>query len=347
MPFFKSTVRRSAAVVASTMLLSIAATTGANAALNEFPADQVDAFVIKMEAQGFDANDVRALLNQAEHKQGIIDAMTRPAEGVLQWHKYRQIFLKQKRIDGGAEFWKANQATLERAEQTYGVPAEYIVAIIGVETRFGTYTGTWRVLDALATLGFNYPKRGKFFTSELEHFLLMSREQKLDPLALKGSYAGAMGLGQFISSSYRNFAIDFDGDGKADLWNVQDAIGSVANYFAKHGWQAGKLVTSSVGVNEVPPPEALSLHGKPETPWKALKQAYGLRLHDGQIDNDELTALLEFNQVDHKQEPYKEYWVALNNFYVITRYNHSKLYAMAVHQLATEIKRRHRWLASQ
>ena len=325
----------------TTVCLSLCMT-AALAASTDFPKENVDAFVERMQKHGFDETEVRALIDKAEHKQAIIDAMTRPAEGVMQWHKYRKIFLKPARVEAGVEFWNEHADTLARAEKELGVPAEYIVAIIGVETRFGRYTGKWRVVDALATLGFNYPKRGKFFTSELEHFMLMTREQNLDPFELKGSYAGAMGLGQFISSSYRNFAIDFDGDNKADLWNVEDAIGSVANYFAKHGWQAGKPVGYRVGINKVPPENALSLHGKPEKPWNDLKQAYGLRLHDGQIEKTEPTALLEFNQADHK-----EYWVALNNFYVITRYNHSKLYAMAVHQLATEISKRHRWLASQ
>lgn len=330
----------------TTVCLSLCMT-AALAATTDFPKENVEEFVERMQKHGFDEAEVRALLDQAEHKQAIIDAMTRPAEGVMPWHEYRKIFIKPERVEAGVVFWNEHADTLARAEKEFGVPAAYIVAIIGVETRFGRYTGKWRVVDALATLGFNYPKRGKFFTSELEHFMLMTREQNLDPLALKGSYAGAMGLGQFISSSYRNFAIDFDGDNKADLWNVKDAIGSVANYFAKHGWQAGKAVASQAGVNQTPPEDALSVHGKPEMPWSELKQAYGIRQHDIPIENEDLTALLAFNQIDHNQEPHKEYWVALNNFYVITRYNHSKLYALAVHQLASETKRRHDWLASK
>lgn len=315
-----------------TALLLIGLSASAQAALSEFPSDQVDAFVERMKAQGFDGDAVRELLDKAEHKQGIIDAMTRPAEGVLHWHKYRQIFLKQKRITDGVKYWKTNKATLARAEKELGIPAEYIIAIIGVETRFGTYTGKWRVLDALATLGFNYPKRGKFFTSELEHFFLMTREQKLDPLALKGSYAGAMGLGQFISSSYRNFAIDFDGDNIADLWNTEDAIGSVANYFAEHGWKAGEPVIFAAKTKGDAWQEDLSLHGKPAIEWKTLKRK-GVSLSEGKIPKAELVSLLEFNLEDSKT-----YYVPLNNFYVITRYNHSKLYALAVHQLASAIK---------
>lgn len=297
-----------------------------------FPADQVDQFVERMQTHGFSEAETRQLIAAADHKQAIIDAISRPAEGVLHWHKYRQIFLKPARIEAGAAFWKEHAGTLARAEQQFGVPAEYIVAIIGVETRFGRYTGKWRVVDALTTLGFNYPKRGKFFTSELEHFMLMTREQKLDPLALKGSYAGAMGLGQFISSSYRNFAIDFDGDQVADLWNTQDAIGSIANYFAKHGWKPNQAVIFPATSQQPVADDRLSLHGKPEMPWQQL-QHQGIRLQQGSIAANEPVALLEFKQADHS-----EYWVPLNNFYVITRYNHSKLYAMAVHQLAQAIK---------
>ena len=309
--------------------LSLACT----AANNDYPTEQVNAFVERMQGHGFSEQEVRQLIAESKHQQGIIDAISRPAEGVLHWHKYRQIFLKQARIDGGVEFWKQYAEPLARAEKTLGVPAEYIVAIIGVETRFGTFTGKWRVLDALTTLGFNYPKRGKFFTSELEHFMLMTREQNLDPLSLKGSYAGAMGLGQFISSSYRHYAIDFDGDKIADLWNPVDAIGSVANYFAEHGWKTGEDVIYPASVSGQDWQPLLSLHGKPEIQWSVL-QNKGVSLASDQIDAAEKVSLLEFNLADSKA-----YYVPLNNFYVITRYNHSKLYALAVHELATAIKK--------
>ncbi|MDD9893210.1 MAG: lytic murein transglycosylase B [Gammaproteobacteria bacterium] len=318
----------------SKLLCAAAITLGcfsAQAAVDDFPKDQVDAFVERMQDKGFEETFVLELLNQAEHQQAIIDAISRPAEGVLHWHKYRKIFLKPKRINDGVTFWNKYEPTLARAEKELGVPPEYIVAIIGVETWFGTYTGKWRVLDALTTLGFNYPKRGKFFTSELEHFFLMTREQALDPLALKGSYAGAMGLGQFISSSYRHYAIDFDGDEIADLWNPYDAIGSVANYFAEHGWKAGETVILPAKTNGDAWQEDLSKHGKPAIEWQDL-QAKGVTLQSGNIDSDEKVALLEFNLEDSKL-----YYVPLNNFYAITRYNHSKLYALAVHQLAQEI----------
>ena len=318
----------------SKLLCAAAITLGgfsAQAAVDDFPKDQVDAFVERMQDKGFEETFVLDLLNQAEHQQAIIDAISRPAEGVLHWHKYRKIFLKPKRINDGVAFWNKYEPTLARAEKELGVPPEYIVAIIGVETWFGTYTGKWRVLDALTTLGFNYPKRGKFFTSELEHFFLMTREQALDPLALKGSYAGAMGLGQFISSSYRHYAIDFDGDEIADLWNPYDAIGSVANYFTEHGWKASETVILPAKVKGNAWQEDLSKHGKPSIEWQDL-QAKGVTLQSGNIKDDEKVALLEFNLEDSKI-----YYVPLNNFYAITRYNHSKLYALAVHQLAQEI----------
>ncbi len=252
-------------------------------------------------------------------------------EGCLHWNKYRQIFLNPRLINEGVAFWNKYEANLNQAEKALGVSPRYIVAIIGVETLFGTYTGKWRVLDALTTLGFNYPKRGKFFTSELEHFFLMTREQKLDPLALKGSYAGAMGFGQFISSSYRNFAIDFDNDDVADLWNPYDAIGSVANYFAEHGWKSGEAVILPAKVTGNDWQSDLSKHGKPAITWQTLRQK-GVSLQSGNIKDDEKVSLLEFNLADGKT-----YYVPLNNFYTITRYNHSKLYALAVHQLAEEI----------
>lgn len=297
-----------------------------------FADTQIEAFVERMQAHGFEAAETRALLAQAEHKQAIIDAISRPAEGVLHWHQYRKIFMKPKRISGGVKFWQQHADALARAEQQFGVPAEYILAIIGVETWFGTYTGKWRVLDALATLGFNYPPRGKFFSSELEHFMLMTREQQLDPTTLKGSYAGAMGFGQFISSSYRNFAIDFDGDQVADLWNPVDAIGSVANYFAEHGWQAGEDVVLAAAVNGTQWQNQLSVYGKPAVSWEKLQQT-GVSVGNQSLMADTQVSLLEYNDADKKI-----HFVSLNNFYVITRYNHSKLYALAVHQLAGAIK---------
>ena len=189
-----------------------------------------DEFVNKMvEEHSFDRDWVEGILAEAEKKQSIIDAMERPAESVMTWGRYRKIFIQDSRIDQGVAFWKEHADTLARAEKEFGVPAEMIVGIIGVETRYGRNKGSYRVVDALATLGFDFPRRSKFFLGQLEQYLLMVREQDFDPLSFKGSYAGAMGYGQFIPSSYRAYAVDFDDDGQADIvTNVVDAIGSVA-----------------------------------------------------------------------------------------------------------------------
>ncbi|MFU8815961.1 MAG: lytic murein transglycosylase B, partial [Pseudomonadales bacterium] len=204
----------------------------------------VRAYVAQLVAEhGFAADELMELFAQGERKQNILDAIARPAERVLKWHEYREIFLGEPRISQGVEFWNEHEEVLAEAERVFGVAAEYVVAIIGVETRYGRVMGSHRVLDALLTLGFDYPPRADFFRRELTQFLLLTREEGRNPVELMGSYAGAMGYGQFISSSYRAYAVDFDGDGLRDIWaNTHDAIGSVANYFARHGWRAGEPV---------------------------------------------------------------------------------------------------------
>ena len=206
---------------------------------------EVDAYIEELIQQhDFSRPELEEVLAAAERRQDIIDLMRRPAERRLNWHEYRKIFLDEQRIAGGVEFWQQNQATLERAEKEYGVAPEVIVAIIGVETRYGRVTGRHRVVDALMTLAFDYPPRASFFRKELTQFLLLAREEGKNPTSLTGSYAGAMGFGQFIPSSYRNYAVDFDRDGVRDIWqNRTDAIGSVANYFSRHGWRGAAQVT--------------------------------------------------------------------------------------------------------
>ncbi len=279
---------------------------------------------------GFDKNKLDALFKKVELKQKIIDAITRPAEG-KPWFQYRPIFVTKTRINEGVSFWNKNQATLERAEKEFGVPPEIIVAIIGVETRYGRHKGGYRVMDSLSTLAFEYPKRSKFFRGELENYLLLAREEKLDPLSVKGSYAGAMGKSQFISSSYRNYAVDFDGDGKRDLWdNTADAIGSVANYFKRHKWQRGGKVAAPaiVGSNHI---------------QVLVEQGYKPHSTVAELQKRGVTAKRKLNPsamgalIDLKTRAGHEYWLGLNNFYVITRYNHSPLYAMAVYQLGQAI----------
>ena len=300
--------------------------------------EKAGAFVDKMVADhGFDRAYVESLIANAERKQSILDAISRPAEKTKTWGEYRKIFLGEKRIKQGKQFLQEHQATLARAEQEFGVPANIIAAIIGVETRYGRYKGSYRVLDALATLAFDYPPRSKFFSSELEHYLQLVKEQNFDAQKVMGSYAGAMGYGQFISSSYRHYAIDFDGDGVADIVNNPvDAIGSVANYFKKHGWRSGEPVTVAAKFNSNTERNVANQKLKPVLAFndivKAGYQPNGQLTDKSFADNAKATAMIL------EGDKGEEAWIGFKNFYVITRYNHSKLYAMAVYQLSESIK---------
>jgi membrane-bound lytic murein transglycosylase B len=297
------------------------------------PLDQrIDAFVdYTAQAYGVDPGTIRAALAQAEYKQGIIDAISRPAEKVRPWRDYRPIFMNEARISGGKAFYAENRDALDRITAQTGVPAQYIVAIIGVETSYGKITGNYRVLDALYTLAFWHPKRAPFFAGELAQlFALVKEEPQLDILALKGSYAGAMGMGQFMPSSYRNWAKDGDGDGRRDLLGHKpDVFASIANYFVVHGWQRGGPVvaraTRDAGAADFAP-DGLD----PVYPLPMLAQK-GYRPQPGEPTADGATLL----SLD--EEAGKEYWLGYRNFYVITRYNHSPMYALAVHQLAQAI----------
>ena len=284
----------------------------------------------------FEKSELIELFSKTNKQQSILDAISKPAEKTKPWHEYRKIFMGQKRIDQGVEFWKSNEATLKRASEKYGVPASIIVAIIGVETRYGNFMGKYRVMDALSTLSFDYPKRAKFFTRQLKEFLILAREQGLDPLTLKGSYAGAMGYGQFMPGSYRAYAVDFDGDKKIDIWtNQDDAIGSVANYFKRHRWKAGQPVVARASVKDGYDSSILNKKGKPKLTLTELK-ARGFAIDDKTIpalDMDTKALALKLKQVKGN-----EFWLGFQNFYVITRYNHSHLYAMAVWQLSQAIE---------
>lgn len=279
----------------------------------------------------FDRSKLQSVFNQTNKSMRVLDAISKPAE-VLPWYKYRSIFIQPARIDQGLVFWDKYQSTLSRAEEEYGVPAEFIIAIIGVETQYGINTGSDRVMDALSTLAFHYPKRGAFFRKELEQFLLLTRDQSVDPLSLKGSYAGAMGIPQFISSSYRNYAVDFDQDGKIDIWNNPvDAIGSVANYFKQHGWQPGDKVVVPGKATDNRHLDLLNGDLKPDIRVDRLTD-FGI-YHNDKVPADALVKVLSL-----EGDSGKEIWLGLNNFYVITRYNRSPLYAMAVYQLAESIQ---------
>lgn len=294
-----------------------------------------------VQKHGFTAAEINEVLSKAQKRQPILDSIARPAEKSKTWKEYRPIFIVPMRITNGITFWNEHRAALARAEKEYGVPAEIIVSIIGVETNYGKNTGSWYVIDALTTLAFDYPPRAPFFRSELVNYFILTREQKHNPLEFKGSYAGAMGYGQFMPSSYRNFAVDFNGDGFTDIWNnPTDAIGSVANYFKQHGWQSGKAVVvpakltkprdtilTNAAFNQVVPPTIKISEWKKAgvVPAKAPAKSVARGLPAIAIEFDGANGL--------------EYWFGLQNFYTITRYNRSPMYAMAVYDLSLEIKK--------
>lgn len=283
----------------------------------------------------FDGKKLTQEFASAKRLDNVLEAISKPAEKVLTWKQYRPIFITASRIREGVHFMKKNRDELKRAEKIYGVPAQVIAAIVGVETYYGKRSGGISVFDSLTTLAFDYPQRGPFFRGELAQFLLLTREEHIDVNKVYGSYAGAMGMPQFISSSYRTYAVDFDGDGKRDLWNDRaDVIGSVANYFNVHGWVRNQPVAFQVKVDKKipddPEPGDADARLKPYTTVDKLR-AEGVQI-DSKIPGDTKVTLLSFDG-----EKGKEYWIGLENFYVITRYNHSALYAMAVHQLSQKL----------
>ncbi|MDA0707412.1 MAG: lytic murein transglycosylase B [Proteobacteria bacterium] len=292
----------------------------------------VAAFIDSMVSEhDYDRTELERILGAAETKQPILDKIANPAEKTLTWAEYRPIFMTRERVQAGATFWRENCAMLDRISAETGVPVEIIVGIIGVETYFGRITGGNRVLDALATLAFDYPPREEFFRGELVAFLLLVREEQMQATDAVGSYAGAMGRPQFMPSSYRAYAVDATGDGKRDIWNDwADVAGSIANYFVAHGWSAGKEVTTQA---------TLSSRFKGPVPDNQLRADVTVRsLSDAGVvfatglANDSKGQLLTYAGSDGP-----EYWVGFHNFFVITRYNHSVMYALAVYQLGQEI----------
>jgi membrane-bound lytic murein transglycosylase B len=278
----------------------------------------------------FNQSELEKLFETVEIKPDILKRIASPSEA-MPWYKYRKIFLTEARIDAGVQFWKDNEPALAAAEQQYGVPPEIIIAIIGVETLFGKNTGNHRVIDALSTLAFNYPPRSQFFLAELENFLMLCREESMNPTDPIGSYAGAMGMPQFMPSSYRSYAVDFDNDNHRDIWHDnKDVIASIGNYFAKHHWEAGQIVAVPVTATDNNYKSVLNNDLKPNL---RLTELESLNLIiSRQIPLDRKVKLLSL-----EQEHGEELWAALDNFYVITRYNHSPLYAMAVYQLSLSI----------
>ena len=269
--------------------------------------DVIDELIYK---HGFEEEYVISILQMAEKQPKIIKSISKPAEFTWTWDRYKNLFLDTKRISNGKRFIEDNLGTLERAEAKYGVPKEIITAILGVETRYGKVMGGYKVIDSLTTLGFDYPRRAKFFKKELIEFFVLTRQNNLDITQVKGSYAGAMGYGQFISSSYRAYAIDYDGDGYVDLFNsVEDAIGSIANYLKKHGWKREGSVVTKVYPNNV---------------RKFYKP------------HESLTQFIPLTFVEKGEELH---FIGDDNFRAIARYNISDVYAMAVYYLAEEFKK--------
>lgn len=292
----------------------------------------ISAFIDSMVSEhDFDRPDLRAVLQSATTQESILELIARPAEKTKSWGEYRVIFLTDERIKAGAAFWRENRETLERISLETGVPIEILVGIIGVETYFGRITGGHRVLDALVTLAFDYPPRAKFFRRELEEFLLLVREEDMPPTDAVGSYAGAMGRPQFMPSSYRAYAVDSTGDGRRDIWNDwADVAGSVANYFVAHGWTTGEEITTRATLGDSwrgPVPENQL---KPQDTIGSLSER-GVKFVSSLPANSEaqLLTLEGSNGAEH--------WVGFHNFFVITRYNRSVMYALAVHQLGQEI----------
>lgn len=350
MPHFRASINGllSWPALLPALILASGAGLAAGPQILALPADYVAAraaFTAEMaQRHGFEPRSLAALLDRAGFRQAIVNAMDRPYES-MSWDRYRPLFLTPERIAGGIAFWRANADALARAQAVYGVSPETIVAIVGVETHYGQRLGDYRALDALTTLGFAYPKRADFFRGKLESFLLLQREEGLDPATVMGSYAGALGKPQFIPSSYRAFAVDFDGDGRRDLWDSNpDVIGSVANYLREHGWKSGEPVAVQATIRGGIVDGTLAgipVAGKgPIAPNATAGQlrAAGVDWSDpagAPVAEGTPATLIRLDG-----EP-AQYWVGLTNFYALTRYNRSNLYAMAVHQLSQEIRARH------
>lgn len=315
-------------------LLCLLSTMAMDAVAKDYYSHRSDVrqFVDEMvDKYGYDRDFLLARFARAKRLDNVLESIAKPAEKVLTWKQYRPIFVTDKRARKGREFIEQYREYLQRAEREFGVPVEIIAAIIGVESYYGNHTGKYTVFDSLTTLGFDYPPRSRFFKSELKQFLILSKEENIDIDDMTGSYAGAMGMPQFISSSYRSYAVDFDGDGVRDLWHsVPDVIGSVAHYFSEHGWKKGASVLHPVTLKNT----AIVRKKNTLKPYAKVKQleAQGVML-DTPVDGDEMATLLKFAGKNGD-----EYWLGLNNFYVITRYNHSALYAMAVYQLSQKLR---------
>ena len=299
--------------------------------------DDISGFIDEMVAKhAFDRDYLERAFVAAESKQRILDAISRPAEKTLTWPEYRRIFVRPEKIRAGVEFWQAHGDDIAAVSEATGVTPEILVGIIGVETNFGSNTGGYRVIDALATLAFDYPPRARFFRQQLEEFLLLVREEGMDALAPTGSYAGAMGRPQFMPGSFRAYAVDSDGDGRRDIWeNWRDVLGSVANYFVAHGWREGNEVAAVAEFGEdwqgTVPPNSL----KADSTVGALREQ-GVQFESA-MPADHPARIVTFELGDGQ-----DYQIGFHNFFVITRYNRNVMYALAVHEMGQAIAAEYR-----
>ena len=311
------------------LLLLLSGFTPVNAAVPETKA--FNRFIEKMVSKhGFDEEVLRKRFKAVVIQPAILEAITKPAEA-KPWYEYRAIFMTEARIAAGVKFWQGNEQALQAIESKYGVPPEILTAILGVESNYGEQPGKYRVIDALSNLSFAYPPRSKFFTKELVNYLLLCRKEHIDPLKPTGSYAGAMGLPQFMPSSFQRFAVDFNHDHKKDIWkdNV-DAAASVASYFKSNQWHSGEAVAFPVNAKNAAYKNRLNDSLKPDVTVAELR---ALQIQaPAQLLDSETVKLLALQQPSGE-----DLWVGKHNFYVITRYNHSPLYAMAVYQLSQAI----------
>ncbi len=283
---------------------------------------------------GFSRPELEKVFASIEYKPRIVELISTPAERKLAWWEYRNLFINDRRINQGVAFWVKHRKILEKAEKDYGVSPAVIIGILGIETGFGRNSGGFRVVDALSTLGFGYPRRASFFKKELREFLILAREQGFDPLTLKGSYAGAMGIPQFMPSSYRAYAIDYDGSGQADIWgSPADAIGSIASYLHKHKWAAGKIVAAKAEVKGEKFTSVISQNPRPKKTFDEAKKF-------GWQSEKALSGNAKVRGIELEGKGGAEYWLTMHNFYVITRYNRSDMYAMAVWQLGSHVEQK-------
>ena len=320
--------------------------------------DAKEVIEILVQDHGFDKSYVIKVLESAKKQEKILQSMSSPAEFTWTWERYKKLFIENKRIINGKKFIRENTSLFDKVEKEFGVPREIITSILGIETRYGKIKGSHRVLDSLATLGFDFPRRSKFFKSELIQFFILTRENNLDINSILGSYAGAMGYGQFISSSYRAYAIDYDGDGYADLFNsIPDAVGSIANYLKQHGWKRDGEVIQKVQLNNVSKIYKLSGNSMKYIPLKyseGYEEKYIVREGDSLLsiaieNNLELQNIMSMNNIKDKNyikvgetiilsKPMDQYFIGDDNFIAITKYNRSHFYAKAVYDLSLEFK---------